>query len=437
MNMKTLSRKSLLSLTLCLLLALVPVSVLQAENRSVSTHARAAALIDVTSGRLLYSSRGDEPMLIASLTKIMTAIVAIENGDITSKVKVGKNAYAKEGSSLYLKLGEEMTLKDMLYGLMLRSGNDAATAIAEHVGGSEQGFVYLMNAKAQELNLKNTHFANPHGLDAEGHYSSANDLAVLTAYAMHNPVFKEIVATKEKTADNPYEKWDYKWSNKNKMLRLYEGADGVKTGYTKKALRCLVSSATRNGQQLVAVTLNDGNDWNDHAALLDFGFSHYPLKTLVERGEAVKGYSLVTGKAFAYPLGEGEEARLVNKLVLSEGQGSAGAGVSSGGSEGASAEAGTGDSARVGMDSSGAGRAEARAAAGDLSFGLRGVIILQLGGQEIGRVPVYTPGQLPPETSLYERNYRSASAAAYPAGNWLQAFGSALRALFKGVTDQG
>lgn len=149
--MKTLTRKSTLSLLLCvLLLALVPLSAVRAENLSISTHARAAALIDVTSGRILYSSRGDEPMLIASLTKIMTALVAIENGDITSKVKVGKNAFAKEGSSLYLKLGEEMTLKDMLYGLMLRSGNDAATAIAEHVGGSEQGFVYLMNAKAQE-----------------------------------------------------------------------------------------------------------------------------------------------------------------------------------------------------------------------------------------------------------------------------------------------
>lgn len=233
--MKTLTRKSLISLILCLLLlALVPLSSIRAENSSISTHARAAALIDVESGRLLYSSRGDEPMLIASLTKIMTALVAIESGDLTSKVKVGKNAFAKEGSSLYLKQGEEMTLEDMLYGLMLRSGNDAATAIAEHVGGSEQGFVYLMNAKAEALNLTHTHFANPHGLDAEGHYSSANDLAVLTAYAMHNPVFKEIVATKEKTADNPYEKWDYKWSNKNKMLRLYEGADGVKTGYTKK-----------------------------------------------------------------------------------------------------------------------------------------------------------------------------------------------------------
>lgn len=422
--MKTLTRKSMLSLLLSmLLLALVPVSAIRAENLSISTHARAAALIDVTSGRILYSSRGDEPMLIASLTKIMTALVAIENGDITSKVKVGKNAFAKEGSSLYLKLGEEMTLKDMLYGLMLRSGNDAATAIAEHVGGSEQGFVYLMNAKAQELNLKNTHFANPHGLDAEGHFSSANDLAVLTAYAMHNPVFKEIVASKEKTADNPYEKWDYKWSNKNKMLRLYEGADGVKTGYTKKALRCLVSSATRDGQQLVAVTLNDGNDWNDHASLLDFGFNHYPLKTLVERGEAVKGYSLVTGKAFAYPLGQGEEARLVNKLVLSAAPQASADGNA----------AGTGSTTGAGFSvSAGAGRAAVNASGseGDVNFGLRGVIILQLGEQEIGRVPVYTPGQLPPETTPYVKKYNAASASAYPAGNWLQAFGSALRALF-------
>ncbi|MBY0010260.1 D-alanyl-D-alanine carboxypeptidase family protein [Paenibacillus typhae] len=389
--------KPSLILIMCLLLAvLVPVNPAAAENASVSTHARAAALIDVESGRLLYSSRGDEPMLIASLTKIMTAIVAIENGDLASKVKVGKNAFAKEGSSLYLKLGEEMLLEDLLYGLMLRSGNDAATAIAEHVGGSEQGFVYLMNAKAEELGLKNTHFANPHGLDAEGHYSSANDLAVLTAYALHNPVFKEIVGTQEKTADNPYEKWDYKWANKNKMLRLYEGADGVKTGYTKKALRCLVSSATRGGQQLVAVTLNDGNDWNDHAALLNFGFNHYPLKTLIERGEGISGYSFVTSRKFAYPLGQGEEARITTKLVLNE-------------------------------EPAAAGEKSVRGS----SFGLKGTVVLQLGGKEIGRVPVYEPDRLPPEESMYMKRYSPAGTAAYPADNWLQALGSALRALLQ------
>lgn len=366
--MKRLTFKSTLILILCLLLVgLRPLPVLRAENSSISTHARAAALIDVESGRLLYSSRGDEPMLIASLTKIMTAIVAIENGDLTSKVKVGKNAFAKEGSSLFLKQGEEMKLEDMLYGMMLRSGNDAATAIAEHVGGSEQGFVYLMNQKAEALGLTHSHFANPHGLDAEGHYSSANDLAVLTAYALHNPVFKEIVKTQEKTADNPYEKWDYKWSNKNKMLRLYEGADGVKTGYTKKALRCLVSSATRNGQQLVAVTINDGNDWNDHASLLNFGFNHYPLKTLIERGEGISGYSYVTSKSFAYPLGQGEEARLFTKLELKR-------------------EAAVPKQAR------------------SSDFGLKGVLVLQLGGQEIGRVPVYEPEQLPRNSRLIPRS---------------------------------
>ncbi|OMD60213.1 D-alanyl-D-alanine carboxypeptidase family protein [Paenibacillus odorifer] len=395
MNMKTITRKWPFALILCLsLLLLAPLSSIQAENSSISTHARAAALIDVESGRILYSSRGDEPMLIASLTKIMTALVAIENGDLASKVKVGKNAYAKEGSSIYLQQGEEMTLENMLYGLMLRSGNDAATAIAEHIGGSEEGFVYLMNAKAEELGLTHTHFANPHGLDAEGHYSSANDLAVLTAYALHNPVFKEIVKTQEKTADNPNEKWDYKWRNKNKMLYLYEGADGVKTGYTKKALRCLVSSATRNGQQLVAVTINDGDDWNDHASLLNFGFNHYPLKTLIERGDTVTGYNFVTSKTFAYPLGQGEQNRVITKLVLNQ-------------KESASAEA-------------------TRA-----NFGLQGALVLELGGKEIGRVPVYTPENLPPEQSAYMKKYSPTLAQAYPANNWFQALGSALKALFE------
>lgn len=383
-------------LFLCLLLLIMaPLPSLRAENSSIYTYARSAALIDVESGRLLYSNRGDEQMLIASLTKIMTAIVAIENGDLNAVVKVSKNAYAKEGSSIYLKLGEEMKLETMLYGLMLRSGNDAAAAIAEHIGGSEEGFAYLMNAKAQELGLTNSHFMNPHGLDAAGHYSSANDMAKLTAYAMHNPVFKEIVKTQEKTADNPYEEWDYKWSNKNKMLRLYEGADGVKTGYTKKALRCLVSSATKNGQQLVAVTLNDGNDWNDHASLLNFGFNHYPLKELIHRGDRVSGYELVAGKDFSYPFGKGEEARLSTKMVLKAGEG-------------------RNHSTNVPSD-----------------FGLKGHLILSLGGKEIGRVPLYSPEQLPHQRPVsYIKRLSTDTALAYPADTWLQAVGSAFRALF-------
>ncbi|MBY9081608.1 D-alanyl-D-alanine carboxypeptidase [Paenibacillus sp. HN-1] len=387
--MKNVQLRTSLIWILCGLLLFVPFASAHAEKeeKEMSTHAKAAALIDVESGRILYSSHGDEPMLIASLTKIMTAIVAIENGDLSSKVTVGRNAYAKEGSSLFLKQGEQMTLENMLYGLMLRSGNDAATAIAEHVGGSEAGFVYLMNAKAEELGLTHTHFQNPHGLDAKEHYSTANDLAVLTAYAMHNPVFKEIVKTQVKTADNPNDKWDYKWLNKNKMLRLYEGADGVKTGYTKKALRCLVSSATRNGQQLVAVTLNDGDDWNDHAALLNFGFKRFPLRTIVERGDRVQGYPLAASLQFSYPFGPGEEERLVKELVLNP-----------------------------------------KSASGSkLNFGFRGVLVLKLGSQEIGRVPIYEEGRLPKVTQPVGRE---TAAAAHPAASWLQAAGSAIRALF-------
>ncbi|XID94221.1 D-alanyl-D-alanine carboxypeptidase family protein [Paenibacillaceae bacterium WGS1546] len=277
--------------------------------------AKAAALADVASGRILFSQRGDEPMKIASLTKIMTAIVAIENGDLDGKIKVSRTAAGKEGSSLYLKVGEEITLRNALYGLMLRSGNDAATAIAEHVGGSVEGFAYLMNRKAEELGLANSQFKNPHGLDEEGHYSSANDLARLTVYALRNRDFKEIVGTRVKTAPNPHDSWDYKWVNKNKMLTMYEGADGVKTGYTKQALRTLVSSATRDGQQLVAVTLNDRDDWNDHRKLLDYGFAHYPLGVVAEAGEAVRGYPYKLTGGFAYPFAQGERERLETRLV--------------------------------------------------------------------------------------------------------------------------
>ncbi|MBB6735819.1 D-alanyl-D-alanine carboxypeptidase family protein [Cohnella zeiphila] len=279
-------------------------------GKQPSTHARADALIDVASGRLLAGHNGDKEMKIASLTKIMTAIVAIENGRLNDTVTVSKNAAGKEGSSLYLRLGEKIKLENLLYGLMLRSGNDAATAIAEHVGGSLEGFVYLMNRKSEELGLTHTHFANPHGLDQPEHYSSANDLAALTAYALHNDTFKTIVRTKFRKAPNPNDPWDYEWKNKNRMLTMYDGADGVKTGYTKQALRCLVSSATRGGQQLVAVTLNDGDDWQDHRKLLDYGFERFPLQLVVKKGEPVAGNPYVAAADFRYPFEAGERADL-------------------------------------------------------------------------------------------------------------------------------
>ncbi|WP_181873051.1 D-alanyl-D-alanine carboxypeptidase family protein [Fontibacillus phaseoli] len=377
-------------LTLSLLLALpITTGAKEAAPEPPSTHAQAAALIDVTSGRILYSSHGDEELPIASLTKIMTAIVAIEHGKTDEKVKVSRNAFGKEGSSIYLHLGEEMSLENMLYGLMLRSGNDAATAIAEYVGGSEQGFVHLMNEKVKLLGLEHTAFQNPHGLDAKGHYSSANDLAKLTAYALHNPLFKEIVRTPSRKAPNPNDPWDYRWDNKNKMLRFYEGADGVKTGYTKTARRCLVSSATRNGQQLVAVTINDGDDWNDHRKLLDFGFSQYPLKTLVEEGQPVQN-DLKTGTSFSYPLSEQEKEDVEIRLALKKG----------------------------GID----------------SFGYRGEIDISIGNSRIGSVPVYDKRQ-ERQTSPAKPSFgtEEAASAGTRAMNkrftWSGSLGAVLRAL--------
>ncbi|WP_261378239.1 D-alanyl-D-alanine carboxypeptidase family protein [Paenibacillus agilis] len=284
------------------------------SSEAPRTGAKAFALIDVSTGRILHSDNGETRLPMASTTKIMTAIVALESGKLNDKVKTSKRAVGKEGSSIYLRLGEEMTLQHLIYGLMLRSGNDAAVAIAEHVGGSEDGFVYMMNQKSEELGLENTSFRNPHGLDQKEHYTSAHDLARISAYALHNKHFQTIVKTKVKVVPNPIEKWDYKWTNKNKMLRFYAGADGVKTGYTSDALRCLVSSATRNGQQLAVVTLNDGDDWNDHQALLDYGFTHYPLTNVIEKGYKLEGQPYEMDASWSYPLRSEEQSKIQQKV---------------------------------------------------------------------------------------------------------------------------
>lgn len=318
MNFKKLQRLVAVGMVSALMIGTSVLPPVSANPSKIYTNAKASALIDVESGRVLYSSDGDTPMRIASLTKIMTAIVAIDHGKLTDMVKTSKRAVGKEGSSIYLQLGEEMSLHHMLYGLMLRSGNDAATAIAEHVGGSEEGFVHLMNEKATFLGLNHTQFKNPHGLDDDEHYSSANDLAKLTAYALKNDVFAEIVSTRVKKVPNPHEKWEYSYTNKNKMLTMYEGADGVKTGYTKKSLRCLVSSATRNGQQLAAVTINDSDDWADHRKMLDWGFGHYPLQEIAVKGEPISGYPYAVGQSFKYPLEEQETGNVQSRLVLLE-----------------------------------------------------------------------------------------------------------------------
>ncbi|AKF95399.1 D-alanyl-D-alanine carboxypeptidase [Brevibacillus laterosporus] len=290
--------------------------------------AEAAAVIDVKSGRILYQKNGNKKMRIASLTKTLTAIVAIEATDIKKVVAVPDKAVGVEGSSIYLKRGEKLTLEELLYGLMLRSGNDAAAAIALQVGGSIEGFAAMMNEKAIYIGMDQSNFMNPHGLDnSKEHYSTAVDMAKLSAYALQNPQFQQIVSTKVKSISWEGEKWERRLQNKNKMLHLYDGADGVKTGYTKLAKRCLASSATRDGRQVAVITLNAPDDWNDHAILLDYGFQQFKESSLIHKGEKCdapqsikledKGkVELVSLADFTYPLKAGEEQHVSKKIQL-------------------------------------------------------------------------------------------------------------------------
>ncbi len=249
--------------------------------------AKSAVLIDGASGRVLYEHNAYEKMPMASTTKIMTGLLACESGKLGEPVKASAFASGTEGSSLWLKIGEKLTLEELTYGLMLKSGNDAAVAIAEHLGGSADAFALLMNKKAMGIGAVNTNFKNPHGLDAEGHYTTAFDLALIAREAMKNEKFREIVSTKTYSIPMQGENWDRALKNHNKLLWQYEGCNGIKTGFTKKCGRCLVSSAEQDGMRLICVTLNAPDDWNDHKYMLDYGFSNYKLKTVAKQDDKV------------------------------------------------------------------------------------------------------------------------------------------------------
>lgn len=317
--MKRFSKLSIIFLAVSLLIVNFP----QKSEASVSVSASSAVLMDQESGRVLFEKGAHEKKRIASITKIMTAILAIESGKLEDMVKVSLNATKTEGSSVYLKPNEKIKLEDLVYGLMLRSGNDTAVTIAEFVGGSLDGFVYLMNQKAQEIGMANTHFANPHGLDNfENHYSSAYDMALLTRYAMQNETYQLISGTKIHKAPNPDEKWDRVWRNKNRMLTKYKYSTGGKTGYTKRAKRTLVSTATKGDMNLIAVTLNAPNDWNDHISMFEYGFDHYDLVEIVQKGniENIKDKlyqkHIYFKRSFAYPVTKDEKELFSIKYKL-------------------------------------------------------------------------------------------------------------------------
>lgn len=281
-------------------------------NGSAMAAARSAVLMEMDTGRVLYAQNADEALPMASTTKIMTALLAIERGDPEDKVTAGKNAFGVPGTSIYLAEGETLTLEEMLYGLMLASGNDAAVAIAEHIGGSVENFCRMMTERARALGCGQTQFTTPHGLPSPGHCTTARELALIAREAMKLPLFRRIVSTQR--ASIPWDGHDYSrvLNNKNRLLSSYPGAIGVKTGYTKAAGRCLVFAAEREGMTLLGAVLNCP-DWFDEAErILDAGFRDWQRVTLLSKGERVRnipvkdavvdGVSAVAARDLAAPL---------------------------------------------------------------------------------------------------------------------------------------
>lgn len=276
-----------------------------------------AIIIESDSGRIIFEKDAYEQKPIASITKIMTALVALEEGNLQDEVTISGTATNIYGSAIYIKPNEQWTLEDLLYGLMLRSGNDAAIAIAEHIGGSEEGFVFMMNEKAKKLGMNTTNFMNAHGLHEQDHYSTAYDMAILMQEAMKNEHFQQISSTKQYKARNH----PYPWNNKNKLLTmLYPDSTGGKTGFTKKSGRTFVSTASKDSVNYIAVTLNAPDDWNDHIQMYEHAFTTYHLVILAKKGKIrfEKDNEMVEANItdnYYYPLKKTEKNKLHQQIV--------------------------------------------------------------------------------------------------------------------------
>lgn len=298
---------------LVILLTLIPQKVL-----SFNTSADCGILMDMESKRIIYGNDIHKQRSVASISKIMTAVLAIESNKMNDIVTVGDEIEKSYGSGVYIQQGEKISLRDLVYGLMLRSGNDASYVISKYVGGDN--FVEMMNEKAKEIGMHNTIFNNPNGLEENGgNYSTVYDMALLTSYAMELDEYKKIVSTKiHRVTTN---KNTYLWTNKNKLLFMYDYTTGGKTGYTDKAKRTLVSTASYNNLNLVAVTLNDGNDFDDHLNLYKLAFDSYRKIEILKKGilniydEVYYGnYYLMINENFSYPITTGEEISIKFEL---------------------------------------------------------------------------------------------------------------------------
>lgn len=284
-----------LSRVIALIILILNISISFSFAANTANSAKSAIVIEVKTGRILYEKNAYNKMPMASTTKIMTALVALENGHYKDPVQVTAESANIEGSSIYLKEGEILSLRDLLYGLMLCSGNDAANAIAKHVSGSEEKFVEKMNEKSKNLGLKDTNFTNPHGLDNSNHYTTAYDLAMIAKAAMENRQFKNIVKTKLWVAEREGEGAFKYFYNKNKVLSQYKYGTGIKIGYTKISGRCLVASSEKDGMELICVVLNDPNWFNDSYNLMNAAFENYYYIKVIEQNQVFKNMPVMNG----------------------------------------------------------------------------------------------------------------------------------------------
>ncbi|MBQ1262630.1 MAG: D-alanyl-D-alanine carboxypeptidase [Clostridia bacterium] len=286
----------------------------QAKAPPSAVSAFSAVLMEAESGRIVWEKQADLPLPMASTTKIMTALTALSLASPDTRICVDEEAVGVEGSSIYLESGECLTLEQLLYALLLESANDAAAAIAIGLCGSISAFAEEMNRIADSLSLSATHFCNPHGLDEENHYTTAADLAHITREALKNPLLRQIVSTKTASIPHPTLPGGRSLSNHNKLLHRYSGCIGVKTGYTKKSGRCLVSAAERDGVTLIAVTLRAADDWQDHETLLDYGFSRFRSITVCDANELLVCLPTVGGETSYALLSNSSALRLTLPL---------------------------------------------------------------------------------------------------------------------------
>ena len=288
---------------------------------AITDTSKASILMDVDSGRVLYERNPDKERLIASITKIMTAVIALENADINEKVTVGKEILTMYGSNIYVEVGEKLSLKDLLYGLLMRSGNDAAVVIANFISKDETAFVKLMNKKAEEIGMTNTFFANCHGLDDDTkNYSTARDMAILSSYAYKNSTYREISKTvKYQTKSNLK---SYIWYNRNKLLTQYDYATGGKNGYTPDAGRTLVTTASKDKLNLTVVTLADANEYETHKSLYNYGFNNYKRVQLLSKKDfKLKSKDLKNAyikNDYYYPLTDEENNNKREKIKITK-----------------------------------------------------------------------------------------------------------------------